>query len=122
MTALLCEAVKGQLELTWPEEDGTCLLDHLQQAQAWERIEEISGPAVPSEILYLWGWFWELNRARGSTGFGPGILDWTALKHWMEITGNRLTSWEVATLRAVDDIYLEFVAKRAKPKGTTHGR
>jgi hypothetical protein len=69
----------------------------------------------------LWGYFQELNRRRGSNGFGVNPISEEQLGRWMQRKGIRLHDWEYRALLAADDAYLDFQAKAAslRSKGSS---
>jgi hypothetical protein len=55
-------------------------------------------PELPEELQYLWEWFLELRS-------GEGMLTFTEIRSWSELTKQPLLAWEVDLLRALDRIY-----------------
>lgn len=69
-------------------------------------------PPIPTELRYLWSTFLSLSRARGNNGFGPNPLSFTEIEAWCRLMHIRLDPWEVDTLRAIDDAFLEVAAEQ----------
>ena len=65
---------------------------------------------LPDRVLYLWEWFVELSRGRGSSGFGANPLSWTDMAAWSALMGVCLERWEVTVLRALDHAFLKSLA------------
>lgn len=61
---------------------------------------------VPATLEYLWNWFLELHRARGSNGYGPDSLSYTEILAWSTLTGRIIEPWEVQILKDIDTSYL----------------
>lgn len=76
--------------------------------QAEQPVEECE---IPS--LLLWDWFWELDAARGSNGFGLNPISYEAIQAWSAMTGAAPEPWEVSTLKAMD---MGLLSERAKEK------
>lgn len=63
-------------------------------------------PPLPAAAQRLWGWFAELDAARGSNGWGPNPIGWAELAAWQQLAGVQLTPWEAETLRTLDRVRL----------------
>lgn len=61
---------------------------------------------MPSNFLYIWGWFWELaaRRPSNATG-GPQPLTYAELDAWDRILRIGLRSEEVTILMQMDTVY-----------------
>ncbi|MFP1634084.1 hypothetical protein ACLB6G_20330 [Zhengella sp. ZM62] len=70
---------------------------------------------VPLEASHVLHWFYELDAARGSNGFGANPISYPDIAAWRELTGAEPLPWEVRALKAMDAAYLNEFAKR-KPK------
>lgn len=88
--------------------------DHLEgmlkRARTPERRAEIEAqlavPALPPAIAYLWRVFMRLHRRRQSNGIGPARLGWGELASFQQMTGTRLSPWEIGLLERLDDVAL----------------
>lgn len=71
-------------------------------------MPELDGPALPSCLAYLWGWFAELSAARGGSGLG-GIspIGYQDLAAWAGLRGIAPTRFELDALRRLDDALLK---------------
>jgi len=77
------------------------------------RDERIHKPTeVPVVCANSWTAFWEINKGRQGTGYGPGPLLNSELLAWCQLMGERLDPWEVRLFRRLDAAYLEEVAKK----------
>lgn len=72
--------------------------------------------ALPPGVGYLWELFVRLDARRGSNGFGPAPISFADIAAFVAITGLPLTAWEIETIEAVDDAYMEAQAEKAKAK------
>jgi hypothetical protein len=70
---------------------------------------------LPWGAELLWEWFWELRWASGSSGPGARPISHGEIKAWAELQGLELNPWEVHTLRAMDQTFLNFLAA-ARPR------
>lgn len=60
------------------------------------------------------GWFFELNSARGSTGFGLSPISYTELQAWARITSTPIEPEEIRLIKALDAEWLRLSAKENK--------
>lgn len=68
---------------------------------------------APEDLLYLWGWFWELAQGRpiGPEGMQMPIPS-IEIRAWAELAEVRLYGWELMALRALDGTYLRVAAEK----------
>jgi len=71
-------------------------------------------PPIPKSLTYLWGFFLELSRQRGSNGFGPSPLAYTDIYSWTKLTKIRLSGWEIDLILKLDSAYLSCINKHRK--------
>ncbi len=64
-------------------------------------------PRCPEGCEYLWNWFCELSRHRGSNGFGASPLRWQDIAAWARLMGTAPEPWELAALSAMDEAACE---------------
>ena len=57
---------------------------------------------VPPEVSHLWGWFWQLDQTRQSSGFGGLPITYGEISAWARLTGQQPRPWEVAGLIEMD--------------------
>jgi hypothetical protein len=62
---------------------------------------------VPPLLEHLWVWFWHLDQARQSSGYGPQALSHVEIAAWAALLDEAPRPWEVAALVRMD------VARRA---------
>lgn len=55
---------------------------------------------------YLWTWFLELNRARGSNGMGPSAITFLDIQAWCGLRRLRLAAWELDVMLALDEAWM----------------
>lgn len=78
---------------------------------------ELQLPPLPEELAYLWEAYLRL-RKRAPAGFaGPQPVGWLDLHAFTQLSGVRLTPWEIGVIEAIDDIYLQPSQKPAPPNG-----
>lgn len=94
--------------------------EHLQAAEraTGRRSPLLDVPPLPAACADLWQLFLQLNRTRGSNGFGPQPLDEVRLLAWCQLHRQRLTSWEIETLFALDAAWLH-AHQQAREAATT---
>lgn len=88
--------------------------DHLEgmakRARTPARRAEIEAqlavPPLPPAITYLWRTFMRLHTRRQSTGMGPARIGWSELSAFQQMTGTRLSPWEIGLLEQLDDVAL----------------
>lgn len=89
------------------------------ERQTGKRPAELIGPPIPLALAYLWRWFLDIHRGRGSTGYGPAALSYGEIDAWRRLMSADPSPWEIDILRALDAAYLRFASeqsKRNKPK------
>lgn len=107
MTAELVDAVRVFAEWDTPDKHGTTKRDHLIKAGRSAPQVEIS-----HEAGYLWGWYVDLDSARGSNGFGVSPVSYTEIDAWARLNDVRINPNEVRVLKDIDRAYLSEMAKR----------
>lgn len=97
-----------------PDKDGVSLYDHLVQIQKQTGFKDpqLEPLTFPAGSIYLWNWFWELDKGRSGTGFGPAPLAYTEILAWSVLTHNNPTPFEIAVLKDMDSERL--LVKKAK--------
>jgi hypothetical protein len=69
---------------------------------------------MPDELAHVWGWFMQLDEARGNNGFGPNPISYSEIAWWAMLTGTAPTSFEVSLIRAIDALCLAAFAEAKK--------
>jgi len=69
-------------------------------------------PPFPEPLRYVWEWYQELARGRGSSGFGPNPISWLDVLAWSGLMDMRLERWELRALRLLDLSYLLAIAEK----------
>lgn len=91
-------------------EDGSTRRQHLEIAwKATGRIpqELADEPDFPTEVMYIWEWFDELNQARQSNGFSLNPLSYAEIMSWNSLGKINISPWEVKALKLLDRAYIE---------------
>jgi hypothetical protein len=70
---------------------------------------------MPAEVGYLWGWFLELDGARGSNGFGLNPLSYSEIQAWATLMRVTLAPWEVEAIKRIDSVRIR-VSNEKKPE------
>jgi len=78
-------------------------------------------PPFPLHDGYLFQVFQELSAARGSNGFGVNPISYSEIQAYRELTGARLSYWDVKMVRRIDSIFMAatYKAQSAKAKVST---
>jgi len=77
--------------------------------------EELANePDIPKSVAHVWDYFIQLNRARGSNGFGANPLSYTEIKNWCQLSEIRLEQWELNAIVEIDAAFITESAKDAK--------
>lgn len=69
-------------------------------------VESDQGRKCPQSLMYIWEWFMDLHRSRGSNGFGVNPLSWTEIKSWSDLMRKDLEVWEVQVIKNIDGLFL----------------
>lgn len=91
----------------------------MTKRQSLEQVERSGGNAaelhnhgeLPAPVRYLWGWFCDLNDARGHTGFGPSPITYQDIMAWAILMGIAPSPWDVEQIRMLDRTYFSEKAK-----------
>lgn len=67
-------------------------------------------PEIGDHYAHILEWFWDLSAARQSGFSGPNPLSLTDIANWSLLSGEIVTSDEVAIIRAMDAAYLTAMA------------
>lgn len=77
--------------------------------RAVQAREDLRGPPCPPELAYVWEWFVDLTRWRGSGGMGPAALtlhDITAWEQRFLPPGTTLDDGTLALVKRLDAAFL----------------
>lgn len=66
-------------------------------------------PEIPLYYRHVWGWFLDLNQARGGGGFGVSALTYPDLYTYFNLMGIEADREDVKALKVLDSLYLEAV-------------
>lgn len=97
-----------------PQADGYSLRQHYEAAARQGNPEagrQLEGPELPYLHAELWGWFLELDRARGQ---GPAALAYESIEAWARLTGRRLSPDDVALIVDLDRLGFQVRAEAKK--------
>lgn len=67
---------------------------------------------IPLEGQHLWEWFWELNTARTSNGWGANPIGYEQIQTWASLTGTITRPSEIRVLRAMDEQWMMMMSKK----------
>lgn len=107
-----------------PDEHGKSRFETLRlfEKRTGKRHADLDGPDCDGALLYLYGWWRELDDARQSGCSGPDPISYAEMQAWARLTQRAPSVDEVQTLRRLDAAYLRMysaeAAKRVKPKDT----
>lgn len=106
-------AAREMFRLDKPDTGGVSLRATLEQAykSTGVRPAALDTAVVPFCANHIMEWFWELNAARGSNGFGALPLGFGDIASWASLTGRLLRPLEVRLLRVVDREFLSVMNK-----------
>ena len=76
--------------------------------------ELANAPELPEPVKYLWGFFLDLSRQRGSNGFGVLPLSYSDIHAWQQLNELSLDRWELDAILRLDGAYLACVNKPKK--------
>lgn len=78
--------------------------------------DQLKIPKPPSFVLYLWGYWQQINRRRSGNGFGPNPLNDDDLDRWGRPRGIRLDLWEREAILAIDDAFIAHTVAEASKR------
>jgi hypothetical protein len=65
----------------------------------------------PSEIFYLWGWFWQINQGRAVAGMGTMLpIPPSEINAWCQLRRVELENWEIDVIWALDVLFRKMMA------------
>jgi hypothetical protein len=76
-----------------------------------EHPDAIAPIKCPTEVGYLWTWFWELNTGRKVGGMGTMLpVPPTEVLAWSQIRGVAIELWELKVVWALDAAFRKMMA------------
>lgn len=84
-----------------------------------KRHPDLDGPKVNDALLYLYGWWRELDETRPAGHSMPCAITYSEIAAWASLTGRHPTADELAILRRIDRAYLLMYADEAKKREPT---
>jgi hypothetical protein len=117
---LIAELVESaEARFTLDTASGGTLRQRLQAREEMWGIRDplLDVPSPPPGGEYLLAWFDELNRCRGSTGFGPSTINFSELQAWSNLKQIRLWRWEIDALMTLDRVWLRTWSEQNANKG-----
>lgn len=105
-----------------PDEHGKSRFETLRlfETRTGKRHADLDGPECDGALLYLYGWWRELDDARQSGINGLDPISFGEMEAWARLTKRAPSVDEVQTMRRIDVAYLRMyaaeAAKRAAPK------
>ena len=111
------EFARGEFQLTAPQGDGASLRTHLQRLYVNTGVlpEQLQGPECPPQCAHLWHVFRTLGRTHGGDALAPLLQ--TELQAWQANHGVWLSSWEIDTLYALDNVAAQVRAQHKNEQG-----
>ncbi len=99
------------MKLNAIQSDGSTLRDHLEIVASRTGIipEELEDCQLPDSGAYLWSWFSEVSGARG---MGAPAISHLEIEAWARMKGLELTMFEVKAIRALDNVFMTYQAKK----------
>lgn len=62
----------------------------------------LTGPEMPEQLEYLWGWFCELSAGRGEGMSGAAPLTYASIDAWSRLTDTAIAPHEVRAIFELD--------------------
>lgn len=89
------------------DDTGVSQREHLEsvERQTGRTPKELQGPDFPDLLEYIWSAFIHLSSLRGQGFSGPLPIDYRTISDWMDLTGIKLSAWEVDTILRLDKVY-----------------
>jgi hypothetical protein len=78
----------------------------VQQATGLVPERLLYAPKCPESLAYLWSLFARL-RARCTPSMGVPRILYTDILAFMQVTGQRLTAWDVSVIERLDDAFVD---------------
>lgn len=111
-----------------PDEHGASRFERLRlfEERTGKRHADLDGPECDGALLYLYGWWRELDDARHGGFNGPDPISYGEMRAWAQLTQRAPSVDEVQTLRRLDAAYLRMysteAAKRMKAREPKKGK
>lgn len=74
----------------------------MRQRDPKARLPELHPDPPPRAILYLWGWFLELDSTRDIGGMGVRAIRYAEIQAWAALTGRSPRPEEIALIVRID--------------------
>jgi hypothetical protein len=103
-----------------PDEHGVSRFERLRlfEKRTGKRHADLDGPPCDGSLLYVYGWWRELDDARSNGMNGPNPVGYSELHAWAQLTKRVPTVDEVQTMRRIDSAYLRMYATEAAKRMT----
>jgi hypothetical protein len=113
----ILDCLKTKIELDYPNKQGSTARDVLLSVQRQSAIagKEYIDPKLklPTEPKaagkFIWDLFWDINKGRSSTGYGPAPINYTEILSYIQLYSLKIEPWELDALRRMDTTYLSEV-------------
>lgn len=98
-----------------PAGDGHTVREHLEGLRQRTGIAppELIAPPCPPAMADVWNAFLELDRTRGSNGWGPNPISYGEIDAWARLTGRAPSAHDVRLYAELDRLVLEHYAELA---------
>ena len=85
------------------KDNETSLREQLESRERQGRghDERLDSVQVPEGFEYLWQMFWDL-RSGLEQGFSGAKITWRAILDYQDVTGYKLSAWEIEAVRSMD--------------------
>lgn len=114
----MIEYGRREFTLDSSQSDGSSLRQHAKviSAATGQVPEEYQSLPCPVIFYHVWGWFMELSRTRGSSGFGPNPISYNEIKSWSDLTGVLPNNMEIQGIMALDLAYMSVQAEELRKR------
>jgi hypothetical protein len=110
----LLDYAKHELKLSEKQKDGASLRDHLTNLRDKHGITppQLISPIVNPIVMYVWENFLSLNATRQS-GMGVNAISYFEIKAWCDLTGTKISPYELKIIKQLDSVFLEHYNKQS---------
>lgn len=94
----------------------------LFEKRTGKRHPDLDGPECDGALLYLYGWWRELDDARSGGFNGPAPISYAEMQAWAQLTQREPSADEVHVLRRLDSAYLRMYSTEAAKRAPKDGK
>lgn len=107
--------IKQQLQLSEKQTDGCTLREHL--TAVYEQSGILDAALIPleyaTELSYIWEWYLDISAGKPS-GFGPSRVPPSEYLAWQDLTGIKLSGFELDVLVQIDTLCCTYAGEKKK--------